>query len=341
MTIQPAIDPGLIHAHTTAAPSSVIHWMKQHYGLNVQRCHLIRRGLNDNYALLGSDGTRYVARLYSIRPRGEFNIDFETSLLEHLAARQIGVAAPLRSVDGSSHARLQFPEGLRALAVFCHADGVAPETLDEFELTGRTLALIHVASRDYAGPASRYTLNGHHLVGRTWKYLQDYPELEIELLDAYQQRIQALQEELSSLESDLTKVICHGDTHGFNNHVYANTAGDKKAVFFDFDDAGPGYLAYDMSVMPWSYLARKMLKEPDDVLQDRWKHYLHGYRAGGGEISEADLVSLPMFLQLRHLWNLGEAVGRLNHWGTSMAPADWLHKQIDRMEPWKKLDLRA
>lgn len=341
MTNYPPVDPGLVHAHTTAAPSSVIHWVTLRYGLNVKACHLIRRGLNDNYALLGGDGVRYVARLYSIRPRGEFNIDFETSLIEHLAAREVGVATLLRSLDGAGHARLQFPEGSRALAVFHHADGTVPEALDEFELTGHTLAQIHVASRDYAGPSSRYTLDGDHLVGRTWKYLQDYPELGAELLEAYRQRIQELQAELSNMESGLTRVICHGDTHGFNNHVYADARGVKRAAFFDFDDAGPGYLAYDLSVMPWSYLTRKMLKEPDDLLLQRWTHYLRGYRAAGGEIRDVDLASLPLFVQLRHLWNLGEAVGRLEHWGTSMAPVDWLQKQIDRMNPWRQLDLHA
>lgn len=341
MSLQPSVDPGLVCAHTTAAPSSVIHWAKQHYGLNAQQCHLIRRGLNDNYALLGSDGVRYVARLCSIRPRGEFNIEFETSLIEHLAAKGVGVAAPVRTLDGACHARLQFPEGSRALAIFHHADGVVPETLDEFELTGYTLARIHLASRDYAGPASRYTLNSHHLVGRTWTYLQAYPSLDAGLLDAYQQRIQALQQELARVESSLTQVICHGDTHGFNNHVHPDPNGEKKAVFFDFDDAGPGYLAYDLCVMPWSYLGRKMLMEPDDLLQQRWMHYLRGYRAGGGDIQDADLASLPLFLQLRNLWNLGEAVSRLNHWGTSMAPVDWLHKQIDRMDQWGKIELRG
>lgn len=316
-----------------------MHWVMQHYGLKLRQCHLIRRGLNDNYAIRALDGFRYVARLYSIRPRGEFNIDFETSLIEHLATRDVDVAASLRSLAGAGHVRLQFPEGTRALAVFHHADGVVPETLDDFELTGYTLARIHVASRDYEGPPSRYTLDADHLVGKTWVYLQDYPELGTELLDIYRQRIYALQEELSSIDNRLTRVICHGDTHGFNNHVSADAIGAKKAVFFDFDDTGPGYLAYDLAVMPWSYLNRKMLKEPDDVLKDRWKHYLRGYRAGGGEIGEADLASLPLFVQLRHLWNLGEAVGRLHHWGTSMAPIDWLQKQIDRIDPWRKLDL--
>ncbi|MBB6558832.1 Ser/Thr protein kinase RdoA (MazF antagonist) [Acidovorax soli] len=341
MTTSTPVDPGLVHSHTTAAPSSVMHWVMQHYGLKLHHCHLIRRGLNDNYALRGLDGARYVARLCSIRPRGEFNIDFETALIEHLAASEVGVATPLRSLADAGHVRLQFPEGARALAVFHHADGAVPETLDEFELTEYTLARIHEASRNYDGPASRYTLDAHHLAGKTLEYLQHYPELQTQSLDLYRQHVHALQEEVSAVESCLTRVICHGDTHGFNNHVFTDAGGAKKAVFFDFDDAGPGYLAYDLGVMPWSYLNRKMLKEPDDVLHDRWKHYLRGYRAAGGEIDKADLEALPLFMQLRHLWNLGEAVGRLNHWGTSMAPIDWLQKQIERVEPWKKIDLRG
>ncbi len=335
------VDLDLVHAHTTAAAGSVARWLERHYGLQVQQCHLIRRGLNDNYAVRTASGARHVARLYAIRPRGAFNVAFETALLEHLAATQVGVAAPLRSVDGQGFVRLGFPEGTRALAVFHHAEGVVPESPDEFELTGHALARVHVAARGYAGPASHYTLDGQHLVGRTWDYLQAYPELGTALLERYRQRMDALRDELAAVESALTRVICHGDTHGFNNHVAADAAGAKTTVLFDFDDAGPGFLAYDLAVMPWSYLARKMLPAPDDVLQDRWTHYLRGYRAGGGHVSESDLAAVPLFLQLRHLWNLGEAVGRLHHWGTSMAPLDWLEKQIDRIEPWRQLDLRA
>jgi Ser/Thr protein kinase RdoA (MazF antagonist) len=338
MSLQPPIDPALVCAHTTAAPASVAHWVTQHHGLRITQCRLIRRGLNDNYALRDADGARYVARLCAIRPRGEFNVDFEIALLEHLAARGVGVAAPLRTEAGASHARLEFPEGTRVLALFHHADGAPPESLDEFECTGQTLARLHLAARDYVGPASRYTLDGAHLVGRTWKYLQDYPELDAALLERYRQRIQGLQEELAAIDGTLTRVICHGDTHGFNNHIATDAAGTRIAVFFDFDDAGPGHLAYDLSVMPWSYLTRKMLEAPDEVLRERWTHYLRGYRAAGGEITDADLAALPLFLQLRHLWNLGEAVGRLHHWGTSMAPIDWLRKQLDRMDPWRGIN---
>lgn len=334
-------DPALVPTHTTAATSSIAHWVAQHHGIPVQQCHLIRRGLNDNYALRSVDGIRYVARLYAIRPRGGFNIHFEISLLAHLGAKGAGVAAPVPAADGRAHIQLQFPEGPRALALFRHAEGVVPDTLEELELTGRALAHIHEAARDYAGPPSRYALDGHHLAGRTLVYLQAYPEMDAELLETYRLLVHRLLAELAAAEAGLTRVLCHGDTHGFNNHVNTDASGVRKTVFFDFDDAGPGFLAYDLSVLPWSYLFRKGLKEPDDVLRERWLHYLKGYRAGGGEVSESDLAALPLFLQLRHLWNLGEAAGRLHHWGTSSVPVDWLKKQLEVLQAWKGLDLRA
>ena len=341
MTDTPKYDPYLVSAHTTAATASVAHWVAQHHGFPVQECHLIRRGLNDNYALRAADGTRYVARLYSIRPRGEFNIDFEVALLAHLEAKGVGVATPVSTADGRAHIQLRFPEGARALALFRHANGVTPDTLDEFELTGRALAHIHDAARDYAGPPSRYTIDGFHLAGRTLVYLERHPELDAELFETYRRLVHRLIEELAVAERGLTRVICHGDTHGFNNHVSTYRGDTKKTVFFDFDDAGPGFLAYDLSVLPWSYLFRKGLKEPDDALRVRWTHYLRGYSAGRGDVSERDLAALPLFVQLRHLWNLGEAAGRLHHWGTNSVSADWLRKQVEMFEAWKELDLRA
>ncbi|MEX1167422.1 MAG: phosphotransferase [Hydrogenophaga sp.] len=341
MTVSPKLDPDLVTTHTTTGTASIARWVEKHYGLQVEQCHLIRRGLNDNYALRSIDGKRYVVRLYSIRPRGDFNVQFETSLLMHLEANGVGVAAPIMTTEGSTYVQVQFPEGLRAIAMFQHAEGAIPDSLQEFELTGHVLADIHRVAHDYSGPSSLYTLNGHHLAGRTLEYLRGYPELGTELLETYHRLVTQLLDQLGEAESGLTRVVCHGDTHGFNNHVGKDADGESRAVFFDFDDAGPGFLAYDLSVLPWSYLIRKSLREPDAVLLERWKQYLYGYRSGGGEVSEADVAALPMFVQLRHLWNMGEGVGRLHHWGTSPMPVDWLKKQVDVFAAWKALDLRS
>lgn len=334
-------DPDLIAAHTTAASTSIAHWVGQRHGIAVRQCHLIRRGLNDNYAVHGNDGARYVARLYSIRPRGGFNVDFEAALLAHLEAQGVGVASPLAGLDGRASVSLQFPEGPRALVLFHHADGVIPEALGEFDLTGAELARIHRAARTYAGPPSCYVLDGEHLAGRTLQYMEAHPGLDAELVQTYRELVERVLDQLSALQGRLSRVICHGDTHGFNNHVFRDKAGASKTIFFDFDDAGPGFLGYDITVLPWSYLYRKGLKEPDDTLRERWARYIAAYRAAGGEPTEADLAAVPLFLQLRHLWNIGEAVGRLHHWGVNLLSVDWLRRQPEVLEAWKRLDMRV
>lgn len=332
-------DLNLVVSHTTAAASSVSDWVAQHYGLQVQQCYLIRRNLNDNYAVWGTDGSRYVARLCAIRPRGAFNVDFEVALLAHLHANGVGVATPVLAAKGAASVTLPFPEGPRALVLFRHCDGAVPDTPEELHLTGATLAQIHSAAQSYAGPASRYVLDGHHLAGRTLGYLSAHPEIDPTVLDAYRQLIECLLSELANVEGTLTRVMCHGDTHGFNNHVTTDADGVQRAAFFDFDDAGPGFLAYDLCVWLWSNLPRKAPMEPDEALLKRWQQYLAGYRAGGGRVTDADLAALPLFVQLRHLWNMGEGVARIHHWGANMMSADWIKKQPDVMAAWARLEL--
>lgn len=332
-------DLNLVVSHATAAASSVCEWVAWHYGLPVQQCYLIRRNLNDNYAVRAADGSRYVARLCAIRPRGAFNVDFEVALLDHLHAQGVGVATPVLAANGAASVTLPFPEGPRALVLFRHCDGAVPDTPEDLYLTGSTLAQIHSAAKSYAGPASRYVLDGHHLAGRTLGYLAAHPELAPVVLDAYRQLIERLLSELASVEGTLTRVMCHGDTHGFNNHVTTDADGVQRAAFFDFDDAGPGFLAYDLCVLLWSNLPRKAPMEPDEALLKRWQQYLAGYRAGGGRVTDADLAALPLFLQLRHLWNMGEGVARIHHWGANMMSADWIKKQLDVMAAWARLQL--
>ena len=331
--------PSITTSHTTVAAQAVSLWVAQHYGLHVQQCYLIRRNLNDNYAVRATDGGRYVARICAIRPRGPFNVDFEVALLTHLHAQGVGVATPVLAADGAASVTLPFPEGQRALVLFRHCEGAVPDTPEELHLTGATLAQIHSAAQSYTGTASRYVLDGHHLAGRTLDYLAAHPELPPVVLEAYRQLIERLLRELADVESTLTRVMCHGDTHGFNNHVHTDAEGVQRAAFFDFDDAGPGFLTYDLCVFLWSNLPRKAPMEPDDALLKRWLQYLAGYRAGGGCVTDADLSALPLFVQLRHLWNMGEGVARIHHWGANMMSADWIKRQLDVMAVWARLEL--
>ncbi len=138
----PAAPSTISTSHTTVAAQAVSTWVEQHYGLPVQPCYLIRRNLNDNYAVRSADGSRYVARLCAIRPRGPFNVDFELALLTHLESQGVGVASPVLAANGATIVALPFPEGPRVLVLFRHCEGAVPGTPEDLHLTGATLAQI-------------------------------------------------------------------------------------------------------------------------------------------------------------------------------------------------------
>lgn len=50
-----------------------------------------------------------------------------------------------------------------------------------------------------------------------WEYLSAYPGLSTDVLASFRQLIHRLLDELAQVEGGLTRVVCHGDTHGFNN----------------------------------------------------------------------------------------------------------------------------
>jgi len=100
-------------------------------------------------------------------------------------------------------------------------------------------------------------------------------------------------------------------------------------VFFDFDESGPGYLAYDLAVFLWCCVSfgRKQLPF--------WHAFIDGYRSIR-DVSHADLEAADLFVPIRHLWLTGEYASRIHEWGSQAVPADWIATQLDFMLSWEK-----
>ena len=116
------------------------------------------------------------------------------------------------------------------------------------EQTGVTLALIH----HVAGGFCRR--RGGPLPARL-DYLLHRPLSAIlaieDLSDSVRIGLVDLAGRLSSALADrdgLSWTRCHGDCHGYNAHIALKGPQAGQAVFFDFDESGPGYLAYDLAV---------------------------------------------------------------------------------------------
>ena len=134
-----------------------------------------------------------------------------------------------------------------------------------------------------------------------------------------------------SLESTLACVMCHGDTHVFNNHVRALDADEAPRTLFDlWTTLAEGCAAYDPCVWlceaeparataPWSR------QKP---CCQRWQQYLAGYRTVGAAMSPDVSTSnrLAALCAVCGTCEHGEGVARI-HQGANMMSTDWIKKQ--------------
>lgn len=302
----------------------------------VTKCHLLRRGFNHVYALELENGQRCIARLSSHRARGEPNAAYEASLLEHLKTTGACVAAPWRTRSGLPFASLNTAEGPRTLMVFDWLHGNPPgEALPDIEVMGAGLAHLHVASQNYAGPASSYKLDVTYLLQRPLEHLLLAPTLDSTLREQFSALAKDLSRRIAQYPN-LTSVTCHGDCHGGNTFVTDGPNGTRVASFFDFDDAGPGYLAYELAVYLWGQQMGTATAIDGDKLA-RWHHFLKGYRSIQ-HLPQADFEAIALFVPVRHFWFIGEYASRIHEWGSQALPQPWLQKQVELLTAWAILE---
>lgn len=330
------LDTHLI-AQTTPTSTAIAQAVAQGYALgDVQDCELLRRGFNHVYGLRLADGRRAVARLSAARPRGVPNTAYEAALLTHLKSAGAAVATALATRDGTAALTLGLPEGPRTLMLFEHLHGEPPgDALPDIEATGRGLALLHEAGQTYRGPDSRYVLELPYLLNASVQRLHTAPTMDDALRSDLAAIAQRLEARIAAMPA-LSRVACHGDCHGSNNFMTDGPDGTRIASFFDFDDAGPGWLAYDLCVYLWAIFPRTLDGKLEALPQERWQRYIAGYRSVRS-IAPADYEAIAPFMAVRQFWLMGEYAGRIDVWGTQAMPASWLRKQVELLTAWESL----
>lgn len=322
--------------HSVLASEEVAQIINAHFPVTrVADCYLLRRGFNEVYLVRCENGAKFVARLSAIRARGPANIDYEVSLLIHLASKGAGVAEVLRPTSGGSCVDVPMPEGPRPLALFKFVEGSAPATLEDIEFTGCALAGLHMAAEGYAGPPSRFKIDADHLLHRPLEWLLSAPTVDDDLRARFSDVAAMLDSNLAE-RSGLSIAACHGDCHGGNNFIRIQDDGARGNSFFDFDDSAPGYLSYDLAVFLWSQLLRKSLAAPDDEAAEKWHRFLRGYESQR-KVETVDIDAIPLFVGMRHFWFLGEYASRRAQWGSEALPVVWLRKQADLLRSWQEL----
>jgi len=318
-------------AYSTAAAQAVAEFVAARYELpGPLACSLLNRGFNDTFIVSTPENGRYVLRLSGQRRRGPADVASETGFLAYLDAAGVPVAAALPARDGALFSDASIPEGRRPAVLFRHAEGRSPQldTPEDARGQGATLARIHTAAASFPDrEAGRYRLDLDHLLHRPLATASCLDAMTGETRDAMTGLASRLAGMVEAMEG-LSWTRCHGDCHGANARIV--TVGPKTgdAVFFDFDDGGYGYLAYDLAVHLWAQVSFQRQRYA------MWHAFIDGYRAVR-PIKPADLDAVLLFVPIRHIWLLGEMAGRIGEWGSEAMPAAWLDRQMKFLRSWE------
>jgi Ser/Thr protein kinase RdoA (MazF antagonist) len=312
--------------------------IKMNYSLgNIENCALLQAGFNDIYEVSLVDGCRYIARLGSRLKRGVPNVSYETSLLQHLKQAGADVAARWPTKHNALFVDVPCQEGIRPLVVLDFLPGDMPkENLDDIRAMAAELARIHLLSKDYSGPKSEYVLDLDHLLRRPLARILALDAISQETRDLLASVAQELEGRAARF-SNLTLVACHGDCHGYNTMMSAAPDGSRVASFFDFDDGGPGYLAYDLAVFLWNRLLSRQLAQPDEKVQAVWASFIEGYRSVT-EVPAVDYEAISMFVAIRHLWLVGEYASQVECMGLQVFRSPWIRNGFDLVQKWLSLE---
>lgn len=332
-------------AQSTPTAASIAVLVQAHYDLGeVVESEFLRRSFNQVYRLGFAGGQRVVVRLCADRPRGGPNGLFESAALRHWAAAGCRVSRCLPTASGEVAMQVLLPEGPRALMLFEHLDGeFTSEAPEDIEAFARGLAALHIAGESYQGPSSAYCLDLDYLLMHPLEGLLRAPTMSAELRPQFEALGRRLHDDILAL-GELSRVLCHGDAHGSNNFVVDGATGangqkgPREAVFFDFDEAGPGYLAYELAVYPWNLHPHTPEGVASDKARTQWRHFISAYRQVR-PVADVDLAAIARFMAVRQFWLLGEYAGRIAVWGSQSIPTDYLRRQVTMLRNWQTLEL--
>ena len=95
---------------------------------------------------------------------------------------------------------------------------------------------------------------------------------------------------------------------------------NQKVTFFDFDDCGLGWRAYDLATFRWNLL----VNEQDETV---WQAFLQGYQQER-TIRERDLEAVPLFVVVRDIWMAGQQASNAGLWGFMYVDDHYLDSEL-------------
>ncbi|TCO49287.1 Ser/Thr protein kinase RdoA (MazF antagonist) [Kribbella antiqua] len=282
------------------APEALATYLGKRYGIPFTGCTLLRSLVNDVYLVAAKDA-RYVLKLYRYGGRQPDEVRWETGLSAHLVAHGLLTPAVHPLPDGDPAGSLDAPEGPRAFVLQEFLDGAKPPYEEGlYREFGGLVARFHEIADSYVPEFPRRGTNLPYSLDELRPHLAPAEENLLRSLDA------AVRNNLAQYH--LTRGICHGDV-SLDNLLVSNTG----LTLYDFDLAGPGYLAADFTGV---------------ATTPYWNAFKTGYTSRR-TISADDEAAIPYLRVVARLSNLGfHLLDKPTFRGTESRGEGWAEREF-------------
>lgn len=283
-------------------------------------CLFWERGSNDTYVIRCSHG-RYSLRIYrhQVYPRDE--IDFEVDALNYLHNHGFPVAYPIARKSGGYITEISAPEGVRYVLVTAFAEGSPPkcDLVDDFRLTGESVARLHDVSQGFTTPHKKKDLDLRNFIDDSVSSIEPHLSHRPKERALLKQYVDNARSEIRRVGEDTMDTgFCHGDVHGGNAHLHNGVL-----THYDFEECGFGFRVFDLATFKWAF----NLRESKD---EKWLAFVEGYQSVR-KIGEADFELLDTFVLLRHIWLIAFHMRNADDFGGELTSDEYIDRQ------WKTL----
>ncbi|WP_413668586.1 phosphotransferase enzyme family protein [Mucilaginibacter sp. Mucisp86] len=218
--------------------------LRESYGLDDTTCRLLIRNVSDTY-VIENVTEKYIFKIYRDAHRKLEEIKGEVELLTILFEKGAKVSRPISDMNGGILQVFNAAEGTRYGVLFSWAQGSVIYAMNDrqLETVGREMAAIHNITSSIELHHYREVYSVDTTIVNPLKILEPaFVGLEEEY--AYlKQTAREVIERYKQFDGNFGYGYCHFDFLPKNFHFTV----DNEITFFDFDFAGKGLLAYDIT----------------------------------------------------------------------------------------------
>lgn len=305
--------------------------LQESYGLSNTTCRLLIRNVSDTYVLENAT-EKYIFKIYRDAHRKLEEIKGEVELLTILFEKGAKVSRPIPDINGEMLQVFSAAEGIRYGVLFSWAQGDVVYTMNDqqLETVGREMAAIHNITSAIELNYHRHAYSIETVIVNPLKILEPaFVGLEDDFANLKQTAAEVM-ERYNQFDEGFSYGYCHFDFLPKNFHF--TNAGE--ITFFDFDFAGKGLLAYDITSFFIHYFMEVTYgKITEQQGCDAFKAFIANYRKVR-PLSDKEINAIPYLGFGFWVFYLGFQYENFDDWSNLFFGPKFLKDRVALIKKW-------